>query len=270
LGVRATGSDGASFDGVVEYYYATPASDKEGYPKRESYDTDEKWLENWETAIENTLFGTKNDGGITYKYLWNVEGVKTKTIDKKGNETVSITYTNPDLMDIFIEGRIPEEYKSYYAGNTSADIPGTPPSLSDDGNSIVEGYGWDDNAINADANTYLFEVTFVKYKDKDENGQNQWAKLSDPVLIGRNGTDGLSLTLDNDFDTIVRRADGVFVGTWPTTQATVTRNSSKIDVEVELISTPKDFVKNTHYTYDNGKLTLIGLPEDFEQDNFVF
>ena len=81
-GIVATGSDGISFDGVNEYYYATLATDlytdndvipsgkKVGDPKVPSFDSN-----NWVNSILATKFGTKNSSGVTYKYLWNIEEI---------------------------------------------------------------------------------------------------------------------------------------------------------------------------------------------------
>jgi hypothetical protein len=92
------GTDGVSFSGVVEYYYATLADNKDGYRTKTEDGKQVVDLSQWYNTIADTKFGTKaaddTNEGKTYKYLWNVEGIKSTD----ANSTEHIDYTNPELI----------------------------------------------------------------------------------------------------------------------------------------------------------------------------
>ena len=119
-----------------------------------------------------TLFGTKDADGIDYKYLWNVEGI----ISTDFENTQTIDYTDVELMQTYSGGRVPDSYISYYAASHTSTAPDGQPAISADGNTITstEGSVWTtDFALEEDdQEDYLFEITFVKYKEKDEEGKN--------------------------------------------------------------------------------------------------
>jgi hypothetical protein len=68
----------------------------------------------------------------------------------------------------------------------------------------------------------LFEIAFVKYIEADENGENQYAKISGPTVIGHNGANGAAATvlaLDNDSDIISRNSLGEIISSLPQVKA---------------------------------------------------
>ena len=214
LGVKAQGEDGESFSRIVEYYKATLATDLDTNGELNEPDWyapgDElpEGVTAWSTSISDTHFSEKNDNGVTYKFLWNVEGVISKINGIEQNPK----YTNVQLQDIYNGGRVPNRYISYYAGNTTANAPqGQPIINTEDGcNSIKEDSSgiWGIDGLTADANNYLFEITFVEYTEKDENGKNLFAKISGPNIIGKNSADNYALILNNDYDVIAKTKAG--------------------------------------------------------------
>ena len=275
-GVKAEGvdgTDGVSFSGVVEYYYATLADNKDGYPTKTEDGKQVVDLSKWYDTIEDTKFGTKATDGKTYKYLWNVEGVQS--IDANG--TSHTDYTNPELLQIYSGGRVPAEYISYYASSHDSGAPGQQPGVSTDGNSltnITNNDYWSTTAEAPDSNNYLFEITFVKYAEKDENGKNLYAKMSGPTIIGHSGADAMTLELDNDSDVIAKTASGTILGTdgeLSVVNASVVKNGVKVsDASVQIHSKPDSFVNNTNYTFVNNTLTITSLPTGFSSGKFVF
>lgn len=268
---KASGTDGISFDGVAEYYLATLATDCDdsGKPNVPSFSKT-----SWKTSIASTGFGTKNGNDILYKYLWNVEEIKSK--DGNGLELPS-TYTNPDLMDIYSGGRIPKGYTSYYTAGTSHIAPGKQPELYNDGNliSVPVGSTWTTNIETVpDANTYLFEITFVEYSESDENGKNTFAKLAGPTLIGRNGA-GVVLSLDNDYDSVARNSLGTIISTLPiTVGATLHEGTVLKECNITMVA-PGEFMSNgalnsAYATYSNNTLTIKNIPNDFVSGVFKF
>lgn len=303
-GQKAQGADGVSFSGVEELYYAALAgAADQGKPNwPENNKPAESQLLNWKGTIQDTQFGQKDDKGVTYKYLWNVEKIITT-----GPEGEYATYTSPNLIQIYDGGRIPAEYISYYAGNTTNEAPWPQPSLTEDGNEIVfkksngeivqiESEGgdassgapetvkstWETNGVTADANNYLFEITFVKYAKKDENGENLYAKIEGPTLIGRNGADALNLTLNNDSDVVaitesgqvIKRKVGNTSEMITKVEASLTSNGKAYEGEISL--TPPSTEWEDHYRSraeeENGTRWLIidSLPEGFTEGDFVF
>ena len=137
------------------------------------------------------------------------------TTDSAGN--ISYTKTSENLLQEYTGGKIPARYISYYAANSEAQVPGTPPSIgTDDGRpAILPGSNhWQldsDFDKGADADTYLFEITFVEYAPDDE-GIITYERIEGPTLIGRNGKDSITLVLDNDSDVIAINANGKIVG----------------------------------------------------------
>jgi hypothetical protein len=74
-------------------------------------------------------------------------------------------------MDIYITGRVPKTYISYYAAGDDSDTPADRPTLSENGNEIVEteGSSWSKTfSGSADANNFLYEITFIEYEAPDE------------------------------------------------------------------------------------------------------
>jgi hypothetical protein len=116
---KASGVDGVSFDGVEELYCATLATnvDDSGVPIPPTFNKDNQ--SGWVSTMADSKFGTKNKDNIIFKYLWNVEKVKSK----KGDASLEPTYTPVDLMDTYSGGRIPNEYISYYAADVDAIAP---------------------------------------------------------------------------------------------------------------------------------------------------
>ena len=202
-GVKAKGLDGVSFSGVVEYYTATLANNNEAPEFNPSTISGI-----WKQKIEDTGFGTKDANGVDYKYLWNVEGIKS--IDQNGNETTDYLKDAQgniivDLYMTYTGGRVPKNYISYYATNTTNSAPDKQPTLAADGNSfttLASGSKWQESSSykgSADADIYLFEISFVEYAEKDENGQNLYAKISGPTLIGHNGKNGAGIKQINTY-----------------------------------------------------------------------
>lgn len=187
-GVAAQAVDGVSFSGIVEYYFATLATDVDasGTPNAPKWD---KAI--WFTKIQDTKFGTKDSNGVTYKYLWNVEIVKSTSADGKVSETVS----DVELFLTHNDSRIPTAYISYYAASTTSIAPDGYPTLGENNNFISgpDNSIWkkeDDYTSSTDESAFLFEISFVKYAEKDEKGHNLYALLSGPSMIGHNGTNG--------------------------------------------------------------------------------
>lgn len=278
--------DGKSFSGVTEYYFATLANDldAEGTPNEPTFNSS-----TWKKNIQDTQFGKRHDksdanNGIIYKYLWNVEVVST--IDSSGT-TTDEKPTSEVLLQIYNGGRIPETYISYYASNSEAEVPDNQPVLDSKKNNIVvpAGSKWatgSNLSIGADVDTYLFEMTFVKYEDYDDNGKNLIALVEGPTLIGRNGKDSLVLTLDNDNDVIAINANGKIVGqdankskVLVSTTASVVRNGVQENGFNFDLTTPTGQQwaerKNGagHYTFSNGKLEIYDIPSGFSQGNFT-
>jgi hypothetical protein len=96
----------------------------------------------------------------------------------------------------------------------------------------------------------------VEYAEKDELGENLYAQVSGPKIIGRNGGDGLTLALSNDSDVVAKTLSGNLLGDYPTTKAIVTRNGVAVvdsynkEVKVTLLSVPVEFEENGYYTYE--------------------
>jgi hypothetical protein len=187
-GVAAQAVDGVSFSGIVEYYFATLATDVDasGTPKAPKWDK-----ATWFTKIQDTKFGTKDNNGVTYKYLWNVEIVKSTSADGKVSETAS----DVELFLTHNDSRIPAEYISYYAASVTSVAPEGNPILGENNNYISgpDNPIWkiaDDYTGSADESAFLFEISFVKYAEKDEKGHNLYALLSGPSMIGHNGANG--------------------------------------------------------------------------------
>jgi hypothetical protein len=192
--------DGVSFGGVVEYYAATLATDVDANenPNPPNFDENNINTSIWQTTVEMTGFGKKDNNGVDYKYLWNVEGI----ISKEGEKEPYTDYLKDadgniivDLYMTYTGGRIPKNYISYYAVNDENEIPVGEPELdANNNNIIINSSDWVLNFEGSgDQNTYLFEISFVEYADPDENGKNKYAKISGPMLIGYNGIDGGSL-----------------------------------------------------------------------------
>lgn len=188
-GVAAQAVDGVSFSGIEEYYYATLATDvdQEGNPNTPTWNKTK-----WFSQIQDTKFGKKNSDGATYKYLWNVEIVKST--DASGNTTEAVS-----TVELFLthnDSRVPETYISYYkAANTSEKPKEGLPKLGENNNFIVPptDTDWilDSNFQGSkDESAFLFEISFVKYAEKDEKGHNLYALISGPSMIGHNGANG--------------------------------------------------------------------------------
>jgi hypothetical protein len=168
-GVVAEAQDGTSFSGVREYYLATLATavteDNPNAPEFDPNEQDEDYLKaNWKTSVADTGYGTKHDNGVTYKYLWNVEVIEST----KANGSKDVDITNPELMSVYLGGRIPEEYISYYCAQASSEAPtvSLQPYLGTDNNSIevpTESPWVTSLTVENDREDYLFEITFVKY-----------------------------------------------------------------------------------------------------------
>ena len=280
---QAQGADGVSFSEVREYYYAALAgTTDQGYPGDEPFEDYEPsdsstFPEGWYTNIQSSPFGKPDAvSGVLYKYLWNVEAIVTTY----KNET-SIKYTIPNLLQVYEGGRIPEEYISYYAGNTTNIAPDNQPYLDEDRNEIIiNDSSWETNGASADANNYLFEITFVRYKEKDENGKNLYAKIQGPTLIGRNGEDALNLTLNNDSDVIAIKANGEVISQTTSYITTVTaqlsQNGIKRSGKIRITSTPDGWILGQNFTVtsdeNNGNciVQIKNLPENFVDGIFTF
>lgn len=297
--IKAQGADGASFSGVEELYYAALANaanqGKPDWPDDGDMPTESQLL-NWKGTIQETQFGKKveegkENAGVTYKYLWNVEKIITE--DAKGEE--SFEYTKPNLIQIYEGGRIPAEYVSYYAGSQSLEPPPNQPTLGENGNSIVfkdsqdkeisNPGTWEENGVVADSYNYLFEITFVRYAEKDENGRNLYAKIhQEPTLIGRNGADALTLSLNNDSDVVAISASGEVGGSLPSVVAALSMNGSpykgQIALEVDADNWSEEeegaASQKGNYTFsqneNNGTatLTITKLPTNFSEASFTF
>ena len=200
-GVKAEGVDGVSFSGVIEYYAATLATDLEnGLPKPPSFNEGNLDKNVWFTSVDQTGFGTKNESGVDYKYLWNVEGVRST--DASGITHVDYIKENGkvlvELYMIYSGGRIPEKYINYYVTSATNQAPEPYPYLYNDNNYIrnpedsmwVEGSQFSGSK---DENIFLFEISFVEYAELDENGCNKFAKIAGPVIISHNGSNGGNL-----------------------------------------------------------------------------
>ena len=281
--------DGKYFSGIIEYYWATLAIDvdSDGKPIPPTFSRD-----NWKNNIQSTKFGSRYENeddvedprnGIVYKYLWNVEEVCTT--DSAGN--ISYTKTSENLLQEYTGGKIPARYISYYAANSEAQVPGTPPSIgTDDGRpAILPGSNhWQldsDFDKGADADTYLFEITFVEYAPDDE-GIITYERIEGPTLIGRNGKDSITLVLDNDSDVIAINANGKIVGqdtnkrkVLVSTTASVVRNGVKENGFNFSLATPTGQQwterKNGvgHYEFSDGKLEIYDIPSGFSHGNFI-
>lgn len=188
-GVAAQAVDGVSFSGVDEYYYATLATDlnTDGIPQAPVWDKNA-----WFAKIQDSKFATKNTDGVTYKYLWNVEVVKSISAEGKVTES-------PSEVELFLtqmDARVPEQYISYYAASNTSVAPQGHPILGEN-NNFISGPSnpvWkteDDYTGSADESAFLFEVSFIKYTETDENGKNLYAAISGPTMIGHNGANGL-------------------------------------------------------------------------------
>jgi hypothetical protein len=187
-GVAAQAVDGVSFSGIVEYYFATLATevDADGTPIAPNWNK-----ATWFTKIQDTKFGTKNNNDVTYKYLWNVEIVKSTSADGKVSEAAS----EVELFLTHNDSRIPAAYISYYASSVTSVAPSGYPTLGENNNFISgpENAVWkkeEDYTGSADESAFLFEISFVKYAEKDEKGHNLYALLSGPSMIGHNGANG--------------------------------------------------------------------------------
>lgn len=182
-GVTARAVDGVSFSGVDEYYYATLATDSN--PPAWDKDT-------WKRSIQDTGFGTKNGSEVTYNKLWNVELIKSTD----ANGTLIEDCSEVELFLTHNDSRIPAEYISYYYASTTSSPPTGGPTLGSNNNSITAptNTNWKISSSftgSADESAFLFEISFVKYTEKDENGENLYALISGPTMIGHNGTNGL-------------------------------------------------------------------------------
>lgn len=233
----------------------------------------------WVGSIQKTNFGTKNGGDVTYKYLWNVEVIKAT--NSEGTE--SSTTTEVDLMQTYTGGRVPVEYISYYAAGQTSEAPGSQPKIEGDCNTITipSDSSWieaKDYKGSADANTYLFEITFIKYAEKDEEGKNLYAQIG-PTIIGRNGADALTLVLDNDNDIIAQSANGQIIGELPTVNAAVYLGGVKqTGAQIFITEVPKGYglekptvsYNGQDYSFSNNTLTIKQIPENFIDGYFVF
>jgi hypothetical protein len=139
IGPKAAGVDGVSFSGVVEYYTATLATDvTSGKPNSPEFNQD-NISDIWKQKIEDTKFGTKDNNGVDYKYLWNIEGIKST--DENGTERIDYLKdaTGNIIIDLYMTyngGRVPNNYINYYATNTTNSAPDNQPTLDTDGNII--------------------------------------------------------------------------------------------------------------------------------------
>ena len=281
--IKAIGIDGVSFAGVKEWYYATLATDVDG----DGNPNEPEWkLDNWEEHISDTKYGQKSDTegsiGVTYKYLWNVEEI----ISKDENNNQSSTYTDVELQDIYMGGRIPAQYISYYLTTPSSSAPEEgQPILADDGNSIVEPDGmlWeteDEFTGSADANVYLHEICFVQYTEEDENGLNKYAKISGPTVIGYNGANGTSpiiISLSQDVDIVARTPQGEVISELPSVTVEIYEGAVLLEnAEATLSEFPAAFADeagklNTNYaSFENQTLIIHQLPEGFTGGFFEF
>jgi hypothetical protein len=187
-GVAARAVDGVSFSGIDEYYYATLASqvNSAGNPIVPPWDKGE-----WFTKIQDTGFGTKDANGVTYKFLWNVEVVKSTGQDG----TLIESESEIELYLTQNDSRIPEKYISYYAASPTSAAPQGGPSLAENNNVIIAptNSAWkteEQFTGSEDEKAFLFETSFVKYTEKDEDGKNLYALISGPTMIGHNGANG--------------------------------------------------------------------------------
>lgn len=277
--------DGKYFSGIIEYYYATLATEvtSGGEPIPPTFIKN-----NWKNNIQSTKFGNRYENeddvedpcnGIVYKYLWNVEEVATT--DSANN--VTYTQTGINLLQEYIGGKIPARYISYYAANSEAQVPGTPPSIGTDEDGkpiiVITGDEWQldsDFDKGADADTYLFEITFVEYAPDDE-GIVTYEKIEGPTLIGRNGKDSITLVLDNDSDIIAVSPNGKIIGqnaaksnALVTVTASVIKNGyTEPGIRFNIFSAPTGFVIQNHYKFENGILEIYDIPEGFTSGNFV-
>lgn len=193
-GIKASAVDGVSFSGIEEWYYTTLATevDISGKPiAPEKPELGKEIQKDWKSSIMETNFGSKNEEGITYKYLWNVEVIKSTDSDK--NETK--TQTDVELFLTQTDSRVPKKYISYYTASTTSEAPGLRPKLADNGNRIEEktGSSWKegkDYSGSTDDSAFLFEISFIEYTEKDENGENLFVLIEGPIMIGKNGSKG--------------------------------------------------------------------------------
>ena len=190
-GIAARAVDGVSFSGIDEYYFATLSTDIDdsGNPIAPVWAK-----ENWVNQISASKFGTKDANGVTYKYLWNVEVVKST--DPSG--VLSESNSEVELFLTQTDSRVPVEYISYYAASNTSAIPSGYPQLGENNNFITSpsNDAWvkgDKYNGSTDESAFLFEISFVKYENKDENGQNLYAYTSGnkPIMIGHNGSNGV-------------------------------------------------------------------------------
>lgn len=288
--IKAQGADGTSFSGVKEWYRAFIAGAKnDGKPEwADTRPPQQSDLVYWHDTVSKTSFGKRGGGDKLYKYLWNIREV----LYTDANSATPISqYTGPSLIQVYEGGRIPDTYINYYAGSQSLTPPDGAPDIKKDGNEIVfpEGYNsdtspWKTNGAVADALNYLFEITFVKYAEKDENGENLYARIQGPTLIGRNGADALTLSLNNDSDVVAISANGEVSGSLPSVVAALSMNGSsykgQIALEVDADNWSEEEEGPTsqkgNYTFsqneDNGTatLTITKLPTNFSEANFTF
>jgi hypothetical protein len=221
--------DGVSFSGITEYYYATLATDLEdGKPKPPTWNKDTWEKDGWKTSISATGFGTSNESNVTYKYLWNVEAVKSKEVD--GPETVK--YTDVNLLMTHEGGRTPITFISYYyASPTSTPDRTLVPTLDNNGNNFVvpDGSPWstDTNLLASDEFAFLFEKTFVEYDSYDDEGKNKFAVLEGITLIGHNGVNAQDFSVTTD--TYALKKDIYSSIVQYTNTATLTAHWSNID-----------------------------------------
>lgn len=249
-GVVASAVDGVSFSGVDEYYYATLATDVSG-------DTPNPptWSKSaWKNSIQATNFATKNSSGVTYKYLWNVEVVKST----KPDGTLIETPTGVELFLTHNDSRIPTEYLTYYAASATSTAPGSQPYLGTNNNSLTvpTGTTWKKDSEftgSADEAAFLFEIVFVKYSEKDENGKNLYALLSSATMVGHNGTNGLP------GDDAVTYVLSIYPNSW-----NITKNP-----EVEVICTVTKYTGNKAEVIDEGFVITNETMGDTYEDGYT-